>query len=412
MEMEQKMAILADAAKYDVSCSSSGKGRSAAKAGLGSSSLGGICHSYTADGRCVSLLKVLLSNICIYDCAYCVNRRSSDVPRAAFTPKELAELTIDFYRRNYIEGLFLSSAVTVSPDHTMERMIETLRLLRKVHGFRGYIHAKAIPGADPQMVETAGFFADRMSVNIELPTERSLTSLAPDKKKEAILRPMGQISRSIADWKGERRKSPRAPVYAPAGQSTQLIVGASPEGDGTILNLAQSLYDRMHLKRVYYSAYVPVGSSPKLLPVQTPPLLREHRLYQADWLLRFYGFRADELIAPDQDKLDERLDPKTAWALAHPECFPVEVNRAPYRELLRVPGIGVLSAKRIMVARKIRRLEPEHLKRLGLVLKRARFFLTCNGSSLEPGRFRPARVRELMVASDPLARGIQGRLPL
>ena len=384
MELMDKLEILADAAKYDAACTSSGLDRPGRPGTIGSTTLAGCCHSFSADGRCISLLKVLMTNVCAYDCQYCVNRRSNDLPRAAFTPRELCELTMGFYRRNYIEGLFLSSAVLVNPDYTTERMIEALRLLREEYRFGGYIHAKAIPGADPRLTYRLGLLADRMSVNIELPSAGSLALLAPDKKKENILTPMGQIRDGISLASRERKLCCHAPRFAPAGQSTQMIVGATPESDRQILTLTQGLYDRYHLKRVFYSAYMPVSNSPLLPAPQNfqPPLLREHRLYQADWLLRFYHFRAEELLDEEAPNLDPRLDPKCTWALRHLEFFPVEVNRADYEALLRVPGVGVRSARRILAARRVGPLTFEGLKRLGVVLKRAQYFLTCSGKPL------------------------------
>lgn len=384
MELLDKLNILADAAKYDAACTSSGLDRSGRPGTIGSTTLAGCCHSFSADGRCVTLLKVLQTNVCVYDCQYCVNRKSNDVPRAAFTPEELCELTMGFYRRNYIEGLFLSSAVLRNPDYTTELMIRTLRILREQYRFGGYIHAKAIPGADPLLTRRLGLLADRMSVNIELPSSPSLARLAPDKKKEAILTPMAQIRDGIAQSKQEIAVYRHAPRFAPAGQSTQMIVGATPESDRHILTLTQALYDRYQLKRVFYSAYMPVSSSPLLPVAETfkPPLLREHRLYQADWLLRYYHFRAEEILDEDQPDLDPRLDPKCCWALRHLEFFPVEVNKADYEALLRVPGLGVRSARRILRARRLGPLNFEGLKRLGVVLKRAQYFLTCSGKMM------------------------------
>ena len=381
MEPLAKLAILAEGAKYDVSCSSSGsRGRRGA---VGNASLGGICHSWSADGRCISLLKVLYSNDCVFDCAYCVNRRSSDIPRGSFTPGELADLTMNFYRRNYIEGLFLSSAVVGSPDETMAGLVATARLLRKEHRFGGYIHAKAIPGASTPLIHALGLLADRMSVNIELPSEPSLTALAPQKSKKSILGPMGFISDTLKERRESRSLRGRTiPPFVPAGQSTQLMVGASPESDLTILQLAQGMYRRYGLKRVYYSAYVPLSANPLLpAPATSPPLLREHRIYQADWLLRFYGFTAEEILSPEHPGLDERLDPKAAWALRNMDFFPVDVNRAEFRDLLRVPGIGVLSARRIMTARRGHQLDGDDLRRLGVVMKRAGHFILFRGGS-------------------------------
>ncbi len=380
MDIAEKLRILSDAAKYDVSCTSSGVDKKAVPGGIGSAAACGICHSFSGDGRCISLLKVLMTNVCAYDCAYCVNRRSADMQRAIFEPRELAELTIAFYRRNYIEGLFLSSAVLVSPDFTVERMIETLRLLREQHRFNGYIHAKAIPGADKALLDRLGTLADRMSVNIELPSQASLKLLAPDKTKQAILAPMSYIRDRIAQGKGERAIIKSAAKFAPAGQSTQMIVGASEESDLKILGLTEALYQNYKLKRVFFSAYIPAVDNSLLPALDTkPPLLREHRLYQADWLLRFYGFSSAELLDEANPNFNPYLDPKCNWALHHPELFPVEVNRAPYQTLLRVPGIGVRSAQRIMKARRAGSLDFAGLKKLGAVLKRAQYFITCSG---------------------------------
>jgi len=402
VELMDKLEILADAAKYDAACTSSGLDRAGRPGTIGSTTLAGCCHSFSADGRCISLLKVLMTNVCAYNCQYCVNRRSNDLPRAAFTPRELCELTMGFYRRNYIEGLFLSSAVLVSPDYTTERMIEALRLLREEYRFGGYIHAKAIPGADPRLTYRLGLLADRMSVNIELPSAGSLALLAPDKKKENILTPMGQIRDGISLASRERKLCRHAPRFAPAGQSTQMIVGATPESDQQILTLTQGLYDKYHLKRVFYSAYMPVSNSPLLPAPQNfqPPLLREHRLYQADWLLRFYHFRAEELLDEAAPNLDPRLDPKCTWALRHLEFFPVEVNRADYEALLRVPGVGVRSARRILAARRVGPLTFEGLKRLGVVLKRAQYFLTCSGRPLTGLRVREDGLLRHLAALD------------
>ncbi|MBM6870742.1 putative DNA modification/repair radical SAM protein [Pseudoflavonifractor phocaeensis] len=402
MEVLDKLTILADGAKYDAACTSSGLDRRARAGGLGSTLPAGCCHSFSADGRCVTLLKVLMSNCCAYDCQYCVNRRSNDLPRVTFTPRELCELTIGFYRRNYIEGLFLSSAVIKDPDYTTERMVETLSLLRRHYGFAGYIHAKAIPGADPLLTHRLGLLADRLSVNIELPSQKSLALLAPDKGKEAILSPMAQIRDGIQTARQERARSRHAPSFAPAGQSTQMIVGATPESDRHILTLTQRLYEKYRLKRVFYSAYIPVSDS-KLLPApQTfrPPLLREHRLYQADWLLRFYHFRADELLDEDRPNFDPLVDPKCAWALRHPDFFPVDAQTADYEQLLRVPGIGVTSARRILTARRWGALTFEGLKTLGVVLKRAQYFLTCGGKPLEGLRVSPDGVLRHLVAQE------------
>lgn len=380
MDVFEKLGILADAAKYDVACTSSGVDRQTAPGGIGNAVAAGICHSFAADGRCISLLKVLMTNACIYDCQYCINRRSNDIPRATLTPQELAELTMGFYRRNYIEGLFLSSGVLKNPDYTTEQLIATLRLLREQYRFSGYIHVKAIPGADRQLLEQLGQLADRMSVNIELPSQSSLQLLAPDKSKQAILAPMGYIGSRIQESCTDLVKYRHAPKFVPAGQSTQMIIGATPDTDFRILHLTEALYQRYRLKRVFFSAYLPVGKNPLLPALGTkPPLLREHRLYQADWLLRFYGFSASELLDEEHPSFNPWLDPKCSWALNHRERFPVDVNRAPYAELLRVPGIGVTSAKRILTARRTSSLDLAGLKKLGVVLKRAQYFITCSG---------------------------------
>lgn len=381
-----KLTILTDAAKYDASCTSSGviRGSRPGMIGNTSSSIAGCCHSFSADGRCISLLKVLMTNYCVYDCKYCVNRRSNDTRRTAFTPRELAELTVQFYRRNYIEGLFLSSGVLRDPDYTTLRMIETLRLLRREFAFNGYIHAKAIPGTSPELVQQLGYLADRLSVNIELPSQKGLAALAPDKSKAAILAPMRLIEAQGRQNKEELVKYRHAPAFAPAGQSTQLIVGATEDSDRHILHLTESLYDRYRLKRVFYSAYVPVVENPLLPALHTkPPLLREHRLYQADWLLRFYGFRADELLDDQHPNFDPMLDPKCYWAITHPEQFPVEIMTADLGQLLRVPGIGPTGARRILSARRTGLLHFDDLKKMGIVLKRAQFFILCGGRMRE-----------------------------
>ena len=390
MDLLEKLTILTDAAKYDASCTSSGvsRGFQTGKIGNTSSSVAGCCHSFSADGRCISLLKVLMTNCCVYDCKYCVNRRSNDTRRTAFTPRELAELTIQFYRRNYIEGLFLSSGVLRDPDYTTQRMIEALRLLRQEYGFNGYIHAKAIPGASPELVRQLGFLADRLSVNIELPSQKGLAALAPDKTKASILSPMRLIREQGQQNKEELVKYRHAPAFAPAGQSTQLIVGATDDSDRRILHLTESLYSRYRLKRVFYSAYVPVVENPLLPALHTkPPLLREHRLYQADWLLRFYGFRAEELLDASHPNFDPMLDPKCYWAITHPEQFPVEIMSADLDRLLRVPGIGPTGARRILSARRTGLLRFGDLHKMGIVLKRAQFFILCGGRMREGLRF-------------------------
>ncbi len=411
VELLEKLQILADSAKYDVACTSSGSDRHAVSGMLGATCLPGLCHSFAADGRCVSLLKVLQTNVCVYDCQYCINRRSNDLPRASFTPEELAGLTMEFYRRNYIEGLFLSSGVAGSPDRATEQMCRTLELLRFQHGFNGYIHAKTIPGCSPELIDKLGRLSDRLSVNIELPSEASLKHLAPDKEKKAILRPMGAIRDGIVQNKSELAVFRHAPKFAPAGQSTQMIVGATPDTDFQIMRLSESLYKTYKLKRVFFSAYIPVGNAALLPADQPPPLLREHRLYQTDWLLRFYGFSVNELLDEEHPSLDPLLDPKCQWALRHLELFPVEINRAPKELLLRVPGIGVRSAIRILTARRAGHLSLEDLKKLGVVTKRAVFFITCDGKMQQGVVFRPdaiyrnltadARIRPDRLPADP-----------
>lgn len=379
MEMNEKLRILSDSAKYDVSCSSSGSNRSNVPGGIGNAASSGICHSFTSDGRCISLLKILLTNYCTFDCAYCVNRISNDVERAAFTPDEVADLTINFYRRNYIEGLFLSSAIFKNPNYTMELLIQTVKKLRNVYKFNGYIHIKAIPGADQALIKEAGGLVDRMSVNIELPSNDSLKLLAPQKTKDKILTPMDFINKNIQANKEEKSIFKAAPSFVPGGQSTQLIVGATPDSDYKIMKLSENLYNHMKLKRVYYSAYIPVSNSPKLVSVTNSPLLREHRLYQADWLLRFYKFKADELLNTENSTLNLNYDPKTDWALRNLHKFPLEINTASYDNLLRIPGIGVTSVLKIYRARKIRNLDYQDLKNMGVMLKRAQYFITCKG---------------------------------
>ena len=486
----EKLTVLGDGAKYDVSCSSSGHARLNVGR-IGSAACAGICHSWTADGRCISLLKVLLSNDCVYDCKYCINRRSSDSVRRTFEPKELADLTIEFYRRNYIEGLFLSSAVFVSPDHTAERMYECLWLLREVHGFAGYVHAKIVPGVSAELLTQIGLVADRLSVNIELPSSESLSLLAPQKKPDAIFTPMTQITRTQIeqktlksagnmrrlkpagyggddDWlsglprnvdggaaatggvrgmpeeaagatdttdaalaaeiedaadvpafRGDARKTGGHIVsenrrktykekFAPAGQTTQMIIGASSESDRQIIKMSEALYRRFTMKRVYFSAYVPVADSPALPPLLTPPpLKREHRLYQADWLLRFYGFSADEILTEDAPDLDYDLDPKVVWALRHIEVFPIEVNTATEAELLRIPGVGNISVQRIMRQRRVQKVRYEDLKKMGVVLKRARYFLTCDGHYYGGREQGPEKLRALFALEEQSAHTIE-----
>ncbi|WLT05448.1 putative DNA modification/repair radical SAM protein [Gilliamella apis] len=378
-KMISKLEILAESAKYDISCASSGTSRSNKNKGIGSASRCGICHSFTADGRCVSLLKIMLTNYCMFDCAYCINRQSNDIPRAGFTPKELAELTIEFYRRNYIEGLFLSSGIVRSADHTMEKMIRVVKILRQEYNFNGYIHMKAIPGASNELIREAGLLVDRMSVNLEIPTERNLKLLAPDKDHQTIYQPMRHIQQNLLENIEDRKKIKSTPKFVPAGQSTQVIIGATDETDNQILQLTAKLYKRPSMKRVYYSGFIPVNSYDKRLPVlKEVPRVRENRLYQADWLLRFYDFSVDEIVNDEHPDLDLTVDPKLSWAIRNPQFFPVDINRDSYQKILRVPGIGVKSAKLIVMARRHRKLNKEALKRIGVVLKRAQFFIICH----------------------------------
>jgi putative DNA modification/repair radical SAM protein len=375
-----KLKTLAEAAKYDVSCASSGTSRqNSGKSSLGSATGWGICHSFTEDGRCVSLLKIMLTNHCMYDCAYCVNRKSNDVPRATFSVSELVELTIEFYRRNYIEGLFLSSGVVRNPDYTMERIVRVAKELRLVQHYNGYIHLKSIPGASRELVAEAGLYADRLSVNIEIPTEESLKIRAPDKDYQSVFRPMHYIQQGFLESREDRKKFRKAPRFAPAGQSTQMVIGATPEDDRQILHLASALYQRPAMKRVYYSGFIPVNQYDTRLPaLTTPPLVRENRLYQADWLMRFYHFKVDEIVNDAFPDLDLDIDPKLSYALRHPELFPVNVNTADYELILRVPGIGVKSAQLIVTSRRYGKLSSEQLKKMGVVMKRAQYFITCN----------------------------------
>jgi putative DNA modification/repair radical SAM protein len=391
MDIIEKLTILADSAKYDAACTSSGADRP------GKTAASGICHSFSADGRCISLLKVLMTNICIYDCKYCVNRASNSCRRAAFTPEELAELTIEFYRRNYIEGLFLSSGVIRSPDDTMELMIGVLQQLRYRHNFWGYIHAKTIPGASPELVRRLGLLADRISINVELPSEQSLRLLAPNKKREAIFSPMKQICQESKQNKQELAVYKNAEKFAPAGQATQMIIGASPETDYQIVTLAAAMYGKYALKRVFYSAYIPAVED-ALLPARDvkPPLLREHRLYQADWLMRQYGFEASEILSPEAPNFNPYLDPKCNWAINHMEQFPVDVNTASQEDLLRVPGIGPTSARRIVVARRNGRLGLTELKNIGVVLKRAQYFIRTSDTPISTRPDRETTVRALI----------------
>ena len=396
-KVRQKLEILSDAAKYDVSCASSGSKRKNTPAGLGNSNGMGICHSYTEDGRCVSLLKILLTNHCIFDCAYCVSRKSNDVKRAAFTVKEVVDLTINFYRRNYIEGLFLSSGIFKNADYTMERLVRIAKELRTEHKFNGYIHLKAIPGASDELIHEAGLYADRLSVNLEIPSEMSLKKVAPEKNYADVYKPMNYLQGAIKGYKEEKKVIRSTPEFAPAGQSTQMVIGATPENDLHVLNLANDLYDKQNLKRVYYSGYVPISEDNRLPVLKQPPLVRENRLYQADWLLRFYGFKVNEIVNVHNPDLDPDLDPKTAYALRNPQLFPVDINRAPYEMILRVPGIGVKSARKIVAARRHGKLRTENLKKIGVVMKRARYFVTCADKDFQYLGFNPDSVRGFLT---------------
>ncbi len=444
LSIQEKLEILTDAAKYDVACTSSGVDRKGTPGpGMGNTVAAGICHSFAADGRCISLLKILFTNECIFDCKYCINRSSNDVVRTSFTPDEIATLTMEFYRRNYIEGLFLSSGVMRSPNHTMELLCESLRLLREVHHFNGYIHCKVVPGADPALIEITGWYADRMSINLELPTADGLKKLAPHKTRKNILRPMKQIQlgrndnllldcspRRYITNGNEIHNNIRKPQiliddtshnfsitgsntsalglvkrpsvnrgFVPAGQSTQMIIGATPESDYQIISVAEALYNKFDLKRVFYSAFIPVNEDNSLLDLPGgPPLLREHRLYQADWLLRFYGFSAAELLSEDRPNFNVLLDPKCNWALGNLEVFPIEINKADYYTLLRVPGIGVKSAERIVKARRTSRISFDDLKKMGVVLKRALYFITCNGKMMYPTKIEENYITNQLIS--------------
>ena len=401
LSIQDKLEILSDAAKYDVACTSSGVDRKGKAGMLGNTVAAGLCHSFAGDGRCISLLKILFTNQCIYDCKYCINRCSNDVVRTAFTPDEVCTLTMEFYRRNYIEGLFLSSGILYSADYTMDLIYQTLKKLRDVYRFNGYIHVKAIPGADPVLIEKVGFLADRMSINLELPTAEGLKKLAPGKSRSKILTPMRQIQRGITANKFELMEYKRTPSFVPAGQSTQMIVGATPENDYQMMMVAEALYQNYDLKRVFYSAFVPVNEDSSLPALPGgPPLLREHRLYQADWLLRFYGFKASELLTEDRPNFNVFLDPKCDWALRHLELFPVEINRADYYTLLRVPGMGVKSVKRIIAARRQGLLDFESLKKMGVVLKRAMYFITCSGRMMYPTRMDEDYITSHLVGDE------------
>ena len=399
--IEEKLRILSDAAKYDVSCSSSGSSRKNTNNGLGNAAMSGICHSWSADGRCISLLKILMTNYCIYDCKYCINRKDNDIERAILSPDEIVKLTINFYRRNYIEGLFLSSGIIKSADYTMELMIAIAKKLRLEEKFNGYIHMKVIPGASRQLINEIGLYVDRVSVNIEFAENSALKLLAPDKKATDISTSMGLIRKNMLENAEDKKLFKSTPSFIPAGQTTQMIIGASGESDYSILTRSENLYKNFELKRVYYSGYVPVNKSGILVSAdQAVPMIREHRLYQADWLLRFYNFRADEILNEKDPFVDPFLDPKTNWAIKNSHFFPIEINKASYKELLRVPGIGVTSAKRIVMARKYSTIRYEHLKKLGIVIKRAKYFITVNGEFLGFKKENPELIRNALMEKE------------
>jgi len=401
--IDEKLRILSDAAKYDVSCSSSGSGRKNASNGLGNAAYSGICHSWSADGRCVSLLKILMTNYCIYDCKYCISRKSNDIERAILTPDEIVRLTINFYRRNYIEGLFLSSGVIKNADYTMEQMIAVAKKLRLEERFNGYIHMKVIPGASRELIHEMGLYVDRVSVNIELAESKALKLLAPDKKPTDISTSMGLIRKNQIQNTEEKKLFKSTPSFIPAGQTTQMIIGAGRESDYAILSKSENLYKNFDLKRVYYSAYVPVNKSGILANADAVPMIREHRLYQADWLLRFYDFKAGEILDEKNPFIDPLLDPKANWAVQNWHLFPMEINRASYKDLLRIPGIGVTSAKRIVMARKYSIIKYEHLKKLGVVIKRAKYFITVNGEFLGFRKESPELIRNALIEKEKMA---------
>lgn len=398
--IDEKLRILSDAAKYDVSCSSSGSNRKNASNGLGNAAYSGICHSWSADGRCVSLLKILMTNHCVYDCKYCINRKSNDIERAILTPDEIVRLTMNFYRRNYIEGLFLSSGVIKNADYTMEQMIAVAKKLRLEENFNGYIHMKVIPGASRELIHEIGLYVDRVSVNIELAENKALKLLAPDKKPTDISTSMGLIRRNQIQNTEEKKLFKSTPSFIPAGQTTQMIIGAGGESDFAILNRSENLYKNFGLKRVYYSAYVPVNKSGILANTNAVPMLREHRIYQADWLLRFYNFKAEEILDEKNPFIDPLLDPKANWAVQNWHLFPMEINRAPYKDLIRIPGIGVTSAKRIVMARRHNVIKYEHLKKLGVVIKRAKYFITVNGEFMGFRKESPELIRNALIEKE------------
>lgn len=408
--IEEKLRILADAAKYDVSCSSSGSKRKN-EGGIGDASASGICHTYTEDGRCVSLLKILLTNHCIYDCAFCVSRRSNDVNRAAFTVEEVVELTMNFYRRNYIEGLFLSSGIFKNADYTMERLLRIVKKLRSEEKYHGYIHLKTIPGASEELIKEAGMYVDRMSINLELPSEEGLKLVAPEKNHDSVRKPMAFVDQTIQEIKQESALIKKKPLFVPAGQSTQMVIGATPENDYQIMKVADEFYKSYHLKRVYYSGYIPINAQNKNLPQigSTPPLVRENRLYQTDWLLRFYDFQLEEILNPEHSRLDLEIDPKLSWALRNPQLFPIDVNKADFKEIIRIPGIGRQSAMKIIQARKFGPLREHQLRKMGIAFNRAKYFMVYTDAPFSLGFKAPTRIREEILYAKKI---IPNQLPL
>lgn len=408
--IEEKLRILADAAKYDVSCSSSGSKRKN-EGGIGDASASGICHTYTEDGRCVSLLKILLTNHCIYDCAFCVSRRSNDVKRAAFTVEEVVELTMNFYRRNYIEGLFLSSGIFKNADYTMERLLRIVKKLRLEEKYHGYIHLKTIPGASEELIKEAGMYVDRMSINLELPSEEGLKLVAPEKNHDSVRKPMAFVDQTIQEIKQESALIKKKPLFVPAGQSTQMVIGATPENDYQIMKVADEFYKSYHLKRVYYSGYIPINAENKNLPQigSTPPLVRENRLYQTDWLLRFYDFQLEEILNPEHSRLDLEIDPKLSWALRNPQLFPIDVNKADFKEIIRIPGIGRQSAMKIIQARKFGPLREHQLRKMGIAFNRAKYFMVYTDAPFSLGFKAPTRIREEILYAKKI---IPNQLPL
>ena len=411
--VQEKLSILSDAAKYDVSCASSGSNRTNKQKGLGNTTTSGICHTYTEDGRCVSLLKILLTNYCIYDCLYCVSRKSNDIKRVGFTVQEVVDLTIGFYRRNYIEGLFLSSGIFKSPDHTMERLVRVAKKLRTEHRFNGYIHLKTIPGCSEELMKEAALYADRLSVNIELPSEQSLKALAPEKKRVDILKPMKYLSENILGFKHERKLIGTSPLFSPAGQSTQMVIGASPENDLQIMSIANALYKSYQLKRVYYSGFVPISNDSRLPVLGTPvPIIRENRLHQADWLLRFYKFSLNEIISEKFPQLDLDIDPKLAWALRNLDQFPVDINKADYEMILRIPGVGVSSALKIVQSRRFKKLGWDELKRFGLAYSRAKHFIVTKDQRAFHANLHEEKLRQAILSQSKYAKTLSSQFSL